>query len=709
MKPTRRDLGRLAAGIFAMSGGAAAQPTRWEFGNGVIRQEVALEQGRYFCRSLLNRGTKREWLHPAIGSDEFLFEFAGADAKPETLTGQGPWKLARHEAGENEFAIELDHASHPLRVRRRYWWNSTLPVVRSQTTVVNRGGETLSIRRLDTFRLRIGPSTEPLELAWMNNYGRGMKPNPGNPIHRRTIGENVRHYVRTGPYSPDCAWFSLAMPGTAEGLAGGWEWSGPMAVAFGDNNDPCLIHGGLDPDGMSEPLAPGGTFTAPAAWYGFYEGDLDDAAELSRRLIREWLAPPLPANDYPWVGYCSWACSLEEDSPYHRGAHPWFPTEENLLSQVDAAAELGCDLFLWDYGWFPKVGDWWCDPARFPNGPRTVTDAIKRRGMKVGLWVGFGNADEDSKVIREHPDWLATYGGAPIPDKFFTRTAASVWRTRTVCLAHKPAREWVKTQLQRVVEDFQLDWLKHDFDLITICQSRGHTHTPGDGRIAACEGFYEIMDFVRARFPSLICENWMNNSATPDYGVVQRHHTQLIGDAYAPFLLRQMVWGHSQMFPLDRQHRYVQFEKSETDFKTQIRSGAVGGPWTILSDPRRMTPEQRRVLAAEIGFFKQRRHLLAAGRLYRLAGRPHPRGWDAFELLDSGRGEGIVWIFRADHEEARRAVRLKGLEPAAVYRAQFRDSGRELRASGRELATGGLALELPARNTSEIVTLTRLP
>jgi alpha-galactosidase len=716
---SRRQLARLLSGASAgLALGAQKRPVpetafrragdnlEWTIGNHSMRQRLALKGGRFCCESLVCAG--REWIHPVETSDEFLVQIGD---QPVTLTGGGRWRYAGHsieprEKGWTELRIELQSAGSPATIRRHYWWHDTLPVVRQRIVVRNDSAEPLVVRRIDSFRLRVSPVPQPLELSWMNNFGRGMKPNPGNPIHRRTIGENIEHEIRTGPYSPDCAWFSLEIPGRREGLIGGWEWSGPMRVVFGDLKEPCLIHGGPDPEGMAEPLPPGSMFEAPVGWYGLYRGDLDEAAHVSHRLVRESLGPPLPAKDYPWVAYCTWACSLDEDSPFNeKGTHPWFPTEKNLISQAEAAARLGFELYLWDYGWFPRVGDWWCDPHRFPEGPKRVVRAVKSLNMKLGLWIGFGNADEKSQVVRDHPDWLATYRGKPIPDDFFTRTGASVWNTRILCLAHRPAREWVKQQLSRVIDEFELDWLKHDFDLITICQDRDHTHTPGDGRIAACEGFYEIMDFVRSRYPNLVCENWMNNSAVPDYGVLQRHHMQLIGDAYQPFLLRQMVYGHTQIFPPDRQQRYVRLEESDVDFRTKVRSGMVGGPWTLLSDPRRLSAGHTRILAEEIALLKRWRHLFSTGRVYRLLDRPHPRSWDAFEFYDPRRREGIVYVFRNDHAEAHRMVKLKGLVAGAPYRVTSVDAKSDVVLTGRRLMSEGIPVVVPRRSTSEVLLL----
>jgi len=704
MKVSRRDFGcLLVAGGLAGSRDLAAAASEWTIG----AQRVALRGDKFACVSLLD-AARREWIHPVEASDEFLVQIDDA-----VLTGSSGWRLAgvkesSSEHGWQETAIALDAIAHKVRVTRHYAVHAGLPMIRQWTTVTNTGAASVTVKRLDTFRLRLGPA--PLELRWINNFGRAMLPSPGNPIQSRAIEEDTVQAIRTGPYSPDCAWFSLNLPG-GESLIGGWEWSGPMVIEFSGGVDPCLVSGGLDSSRMAEPLPAGASMSGPVGWYSFVHGDADDAAAASHALVREAMGPPLPDRDFPWAAYCTWAPAIDEkQNPFNEpGTHPWFPTERNLLGQVDAAAGIGCELFLWDYGWFPRVGDWWFDPARFPEGPRRVNRAVRERGMKLGLWFGFGNADQPSQVVRAHPDWLAEYNGKPIPDDFFIRTAASTWNTRILCLAHRPVREWVKEQLARVIDAAELDWLKHDFDLITICQARHHSHTPGDSRVASCAAFYEIMDFVRSRYPKLVCEQWMNDSSVPDYGVVQRHHVQLIGDAYQSFRLRQMVYGHLQIFPLDRQQRYVRLEESTGDLATVLQSSMIGGPWTLLSDPRLLTPEQRRILTREIQIYKRFRPLAASGRVYRLIGRPHPRGWDAFQLWDDPRGEGVVYVFRNQHPSPVQQVALKGLASRTLYQVEFIRTPSSARLAGADLMQSGIRVALPAENTCELISLRRVP
>lgn len=714
---SRRQLGQTALAMACHSLPAAAAEAvsgrEWRLANTSIELELRLENGRFRSASLRDPKHGREWIHPAIRAREFRVE-GSLNGKVFRLSGDDNWIAGRHTVEQDTqwrtLRIELRHETLPLGITREYRLHDKLPVIRTRTEVNNHGEETIVLSRVDTFQIRVAPAAEPLVLHWINNFGRAMLPRPGNPVHTLTITENVRQVVRSGPYSPDFGWFSLEMEmeSGVESLVGGWEWSGPMVVAFGDLVDPCLIEGGLDPAGMHEPLAPGSTFTAPMGWFGF-AGDAEDQAALSHKLVDETLAPPLPRRDFPWVGYCTWSCSLDTKSPYNEpGTHPWFPTEKNLLSQVDAAAAIGCEHFLWDYGWFPRVGDWWCDPKRFSNGPQPVVRAAKGKGLKLGLWFGFGNADAASKVVKENPGWLAQWEGAPIPDRFFTRTGASVWKTRVLCLAHRPAREWVKQQIARVVDSFELDWLKHDFDLVTMCDATHHTHTPGDSRIAACAGFYEVMDFVRQRYPSLVCENWTNNSAVPDYGVLQRHHVQLIGDAYEAFVLRQMFYGHLMVFPAGRQHRYIRFEDSGGDLKTMLRSGLLGGPCTLLSDPRLLSPQQRKILSDEISLYKQWRDLFYTGAVHLLAGRPHPRSWDATQFHDPAAGRAIVYVFRNDHPAAERVFRLCGLNPSARYSVEIVDAGEKRILDGQELLQAGLQVPIGERNRSELILLKRI-
>lgn len=63
-------------------------------------------------------------------------------------------------------------------------------------------------------------------------------------------------------------------------------------------------------------------------------------------------------------------------------------TEKKELPLINAAAEVGIQIFVIDCGWYDDTGDWWPSVGewlpskkRFPNGVTEVIDAIREEGM----------------------------------------------------------------------------------------------------------------------------------------------------------------------------------------------------------------------------------------------------------------------------------------------------------------------------------------
>ncbi|SDG73100.1 Melibiase [Dyadobacter soli] len=79
---------------------------------------------------------------------------------------------------------------------------------------------------------------------------------------------------------------------------------------------------------------------------------------------------------------------------------------DTLVTQLaDGLEGTGTDLFIMDAGWENNYGDWEPHHTRFPNGLKPITDHIRKRGMKAGLWMGLASVDKNSKLYKEHPEW----------------------------------------------------------------------------------------------------------------------------------------------------------------------------------------------------------------------------------------------------------------------------------------------------------------
>ncbi|MFM2354056.1 MAG: hypothetical protein RLZZ608_1462, partial [Actinomycetota bacterium] len=143
-------------------------------------------------------------------------------------------------------------------------------------------------------------------------------------------------------------------------------------------------------------LAQGDTYTAPETVLAWSSAGLDGLSDRLHPFVRALTPPthrPVVLNTWEAV-YFDHAL-------------------ESLMPLVDVAAELGIERFVLDDGWFTgrtddrrALGDWTVDPERWPSGLHPLVDAVVERGMEFGLWVEPEMVSPDSRLAREHPEWM---------------------------------------------------------------------------------------------------------------------------------------------------------------------------------------------------------------------------------------------------------------------------------------------------------------
>ena len=102
-----------------------------------------------------------------------------------------------------------------------------------------------------------------------------------------------------------------------------------------------------------------------------------------------------PVSDEKLVGYTSWYNHYQNID------------EEKLTSVIDSLDDR-FQLFQIDDGYETYVGDWLdVDSNKFPNGLEPIVDKIHKKGLKAGIWLAPFVAERESKLFKEHPDWIA--------------------------------------------------------------------------------------------------------------------------------------------------------------------------------------------------------------------------------------------------------------------------------------------------------------
>lgn len=144
------------------------------------------------------------------------------------------------------------------------------------------------------------------------------------------------------------------------------------------------------------------------------------------------------------------------------------------------------NIFQIDDGYEPFVGDWLDYNGKdFPNGMKTIADAVHREGYLAGIWLAPFNVQRGkSRILKEHPDWLIRN-----PDGKPQLGCVAWGGAYTLDIYNPEVREHLKKVFDTVLNDWGYDMVKLDF-LYSQCRTPRNNKTRGT---IMCEA----MDFLR--------------------------------------------------------------------------------------------------------------------------------------------------------------------------------------------------------------------
>lgn len=153
----------------------------------------------------------------------------------------------------------------------------------------------------------------------------------------------------------------------------------------------------------------------------------------------------------------------------------------NSLSKIDADV----DIFQVDDGYQTATGDWLAvADEKFPNGMKYVADKIHEKNMLAGIWIAPFGASFNSRVLRDHPEWVIRYPNGRLV------TCGPNWGGFCALDIEIPeAREYIANFFNYILKEWGFDLVKLDF-LYAAAQIPNHNKTRGQ---LMCEA----MDFLR--------------------------------------------------------------------------------------------------------------------------------------------------------------------------------------------------------------------
>lgn len=262
-------------------------------------------------------------------------------------------------------------------------------------------------------------------------------------------------------------------------------------------------------------LSPGESFTTVPAVYGVVVGDVSDAAaELTR--YRRAIRRPNQDNVICNVVFNDYMnCLMGE------------PTEEKEYAIIDKAAELGCEYYCVDCGWYADgmwwdtIGEWKESRARFPNGLKSVLDYVRKKGMKPGLWLEFEAMGRKCALAEQLPD-----------DWFFQRHGKRHVDVNRYLLDFRnpEVRKYCREVIDRLIRDYQVEFFKVDYNVNTSLGSDYASDSMGDALLEHVRCLHAWWKEIFCAYPGLVVENCGAGGMRMDYGMLQLLSLQSTSD-----------------------------------------------------------------------------------------------------------------------------------------------------------------------------------
>lgn len=184
------------------------------------------------------------------------------------------------------------------------------------------------------------------------------------------------------------------------------------------------------------------------------------------------------------TGWCSWYC-------FGPGV-----TSQNITDNLDwIAKNLPALRYIQiDDGYQPWMGDWLDTGKAFGGGVQDVLGKIRQRGFEPAIWVAPFVASEQSRLFRDHPDWMVKdETGKPLRSD---RVGFGGWRLGPWYVldgTHPEVQRWLENTFRTMRTQWGCTYFKLDATYWGTLPG-GHRH---DAQATRIEAYRRGMEAIR--------------------------------------------------------------------------------------------------------------------------------------------------------------------------------------------------------------------
>ncbi len=436
-------------------------------------------------------------------------------------------------------------------------------------------------------------------------------------------------------------------------------------------------------------LKGGEIFVTPKVFCGCTNGFGEMSRQLSKFGVKNVLPKPFNDKILP-VLYNSWEATEFDVST------------EGQSNLAKKAADLGCELFVMDDGWFGArnddhagLGDWFVSEKKFPNGLDELIKNVNDLGMDFGIWFEPEMVNPNSDLFRAHPEWAYHYD---------TRTAHELRNQLVLNMTRKDVQEYIFERLDDMLSNHNVKYIKWDMNRSFSETGAENLDCPQELWYLHTQAVYSIVDALKEKHPDVVIESCSSGGGRTDWGALSHFDQTWPSDNTDGVDRMSIQKSYSMTRPIKTMRAWVTdvnwYNKPVTlDFRFNIAmQGALGIGGNLL----KYSDEDLALCKEKIALYKEIRHLVQFGNLYRIL------DFDRDEILfnlyvSDDKTEAVGFVAAPGTRFMRKSVPFcfQGLDDSIVYEVEF--DGKTYKKSGAYLKNVGISKHVRGANYNKII------
>lgn len=400
-------------------------------------------------------------------------------------------------------------------------------------------------------------------------------------------------------------------------------------------------------------LEPGETFHTLRTFVSVHQGDyFRTFAEYRRLMVKQGFQMASAPDSAFGPIWCAWG--------YGRSVQL-----KQVYDTLPTVKKMGFSWVTLDDGWQNNYGDWELDPKKFPHGTadmHALVDRIHQEGFKAQLWWSPLSAVADSKLLKQHPDFL-------LLNRDGSKRKISWWNSFYLCPADKDVVEYHKVLVRKILGDWGYDGLKLDgqhMNAVPPCYNPAHHHKRPEDSVEALPDFFKELYETALSVKRDAMVEFCPCGTAYSFFTMPHFNMSVASDPESSFQVRskgktlKALMGDNIPYFGD----HVELSDGATDFASTVGVGGVVGTQFVLPELVKkhgkwdLTPQREKIFEKWLGIYEDK--MLSRGQYL---GSLYDIGFDRPETHVIRKDRELYYAFFAPHWSG--PIELRGLEDRA--------------------------------------------